>query len=605
MQALAADRTEEFSRDELMRLLEATRAMARATVEPRFDDIMAMVLQVAVSATNSDRAGLYVLEPGSRGDLVLVLVGRHPPPDADTVRSFPLRGSPMEEPITSGIPRAFTAEELGEGAKPHRQQGIRHVALVPVDIHGKPGASFNIARMLDSPYDARELRFAQVLGELLVVYADNARLYAEAQRRLDETRMLVEVARAVSASPELDARLDASATVLAHMLDASNAFIMLLEEEGTVLHGVTASNPAYRDEFRKVRIRCGTPSIAARAVATKQPVIVEDAMASSEVQSALVSRYGEKSLVALPLMLRDEAIGAVVFDDTRRVRSWAAAEIQRAELIAQTVAVGVANARLYDEVTKRSQELERAQAELLKRERLAALGQLAAVMAHEVRNPLAVLFNSLGTLGKLVPTGGDAAQLLAIMGEEATRLERLVRELLAFAKPLAPSFESEKLDGLLRGAVDAATRELGRELVPPIEIAVAADVPPVWLDASMMRRAIVNLVVNAVHAAGRTGRVSVRASVAVRQQRDVLEIAVGDSGPAIPEAILSRVFEPFFTTKATGTGLGLAVVKSIVESHGGEVAIASTASGTTVSLSVPLTLERGEAHGPRNRRWAW
>jgi signal transduction histidine kinase len=601
---VSENRADDLSREDLVRLLDATRAMARATVEPRFDDIMAMVLKIALSATKSDRAGLYLLEPGSSGDLLLV--GRHPPPDASTIRRLALRGSPMEGPLSTGVPVTLAAADLGERAEPHRTEGIHHIAIVPVDVRGKPGASFNIARRLDVPYDAQELRFAQVLGELLVVYADNARLYADAQRRLDETRILVDVARAVSASPELDARLDASAAVLAHMLDASNAFILLLEEEGTVLHGVTASNPDHRAAFRSVRIPCNQASIAARAVATKQPVIVEDATTSSEVNRTLVSKYGEKSLVALPLMLRDEAIGVVVFDDTRRARTWEAAEIQRAELIAQTVAVGVANARLYHEVRRRSSELELAQAELLKRERLAALGQLAAVMAHEVRNPLGVLFNSLGTLGKLVPTGGDAAQLLAIMREEATRLERLVRELLDFAKPLAPSFDAEPLHTLLHGAVDAATRELGPTVVPPIDVVVNVDMPPVWLDASMMRRAVVNLVVNAVHAAGPEGRAEVRATLVTRGSRRLVHLTVTDSGPGIPPEVVPRVFEPFFTTKATGTGLGLAVVKSIIDCHNGEIGLEpAEGGGTTVSVFLPLTNGGGDAHGPKSTRAAW
>jgi signal transduction histidine kinase len=596
--------TDDLSREELVRLLDATRAMARAAVEPRFDDMIAALLRVVLAATQSDRAGLYMLEPGDTGELVLV--GRHPPPDQETIRRLPLAGSPMEQPLATGAPRAYSSAELGERADPHRNVGIRQIAIVPVDVRGKPGASFNLARELDTPYDARELRFAQLLGEHLVVHADNARLYADAQRRLDETRMMVEVARAVSASPELDQRLDVSAEILAQMIDASNAFIMLVADEGTALRGVATSNATHRAEFRRVQIPLGSASIAARVVATRKPIAVDDAATSTAVRRDLVTRYGEKSLLALPLVLRDEAIGAVIIDDTRRARVWTTAEIQRAELIAQTVAVGVANARLYDEVRRRSIELERAHAELVNRERLAALGQLAATMAHEVRNPLGVLFNSIGTLAKVIPEEGDSAQLLAIMREETGRLERLVRELLDFAKPLSPSLEAEALGGVLKGAIEAASRELGAA-ASRIELEVAENVCQVWLDASMIRRAVLNLVVNGAHAAGPEGRVDVRASVGARGQRRVARIDVVDSGPGIPLEIQSRVFEPFFTTKATGTGLGLAVVKSIVESHGGELDLRSSkGAGTTVSMFLPIEpSSMGEHSSSAPSRGGW
>ena len=112
------------------------------------------------------------------------------------------------------------------------------------------------------------------------------------------------------------------------------------------------------------------------------------------------------------------------------------------------------------------------------------------------------------------------------------------------------------------------------------------------------------LLVNAVHAAGGAGRVEVRASIDVH--RRVARIDVADSGPGIPAEVLPRVFEPFFTTKATGTGLGLAVVRSIVESHGGEIAIQSASgAGTTASISLPLAPEAGEAKAAQDDRWAW
>ncbi len=122
----------------------------------------------------------------------------------------------------------------------------------------------------------------------------------------------------------------------------------------------------------------------------------------------------------------------------------------------------------------------------------------------------------------------------------------------------------------------------------------------------MMRRALVNLVVNAVHAAGRSGRVEVRASLSVRAQRPVVHISVGDSGPGIPSEVVPRVFEPFFTTKATGTGLGLAVVKSIIDSHSGEIELESTpGTGTKVSVFLPLAPEAGDGLATTNQRSAW
>jgi signal transduction histidine kinase len=451
-----------------------------------------------------------------------------------------------------------------------------------------------LTRDTDRAYDDTQLRFAQVLGELLVVYLENARLYADARRRLEETRMLLDVGRSVHASIELDQRLDTSAEVLTRLLDASTTFILLLEQDDTILHCVATSNAALRDDVRMVRIPMGAPSLAVKAVTTRRAVAVDDVRDAKEIHKELVDRLGEKALLALPLLVNDRPIGAVVIDDSRRPRRWSRAEIERAELIAQNVAIAVANARLYEEIRSRSSELERAQKELVKRERLAALGQLAATLAHEVRNPLGVLFNSIGTLTKILPPEGDASTLLTIMSEESVRLERLVRELLDFSRPLAPSLEPESLRVVIEGAVDAAARAVGEDALR-VTTEVAPDLPPVRLDASMIRRAIVNVVVNAVQAAGPSGTVRVCAAMDQRGARRFARIDVCDSGPGIAPELASRVFEPFFTTKATGTGLGLAVVKSIMDSHGGEIALDSPGgAGTTVSLFVPIDPDSSE-----------
>jgi len=469
-----------------------------------------------------------------------------------------------------------------------REAGIVHIATLPLHVRERRTGSLNVCRRTDRPYTPRELRIAEILTDLLVVHFENAQLFADASSRLDEMGMLLEVARTITTSVSLDARLEASANVLARMVDATNAFILLLDEGGTLLRGVSSAKPDWRDYIRTVTIPIGAPSIAARAVRSRKTVVIEDAQSSDEVQMDLVRTFAEKSLVAVPLVASGNPIGAVVIDDTRRPRTWGSSDIERAELIATQVATAVANARLFDEVKQSYERLARAQEELVKRERLAALGQLAATLAHEVRNPLGVLFNSLGTLGKMLPKTGDAAVLLSIMGEEARRLDRLVRELLDFARPVTPAVEPHALAEIVDGALSAATRELGAECAA-LSSEVPRDFPQISLDHAMMRRALVNLLVNGSQAAGSSGSVVIRAKVERRSGRLLARIDVADTGPGIPPAIAERVFEPFFTTKATGTGLGLAIVKSIVEAHGGHIELGSDGErGTRVTLLLPL-----------------
>ncbi len=425
-----------------------------------------------------------------------------------------------------------------------------------------------------------------MLGELLVVYLENARLYEDARRSTDEMRLLLDATRTIEASLELDERLDASAEVLARMLDSTSAFIMLLDRDREVLSGAAISDAHLRTDFRTLRVPLSYTTPAAEAIETGRPVVM-DASVPAEVQARFALTHPNRAMLALPLLEQGQPIGAVVIDDDRPSRVWTRSEIARAELIARSVAAGIANARLFSEVRARSIELERAQRELIKRERLAALGELAAIMAHEVRNPLAVLFNSLGSLAKRVPAEGETATLLAIMGEETQRLERLVRELLDFSRPQAPSFDNESIDAVVRSAALAASREVASD-ARALRVELARNLPIVRIDASMIRRALVNVLVNALQAAGESGEVTVNAGIECRDGREMLRIAVTDDGPGIPEAIAARVFEPFFTTKASGTGLGLSVVKAIAESHGGEVEIASSRPGTTVSIVVPV-----------------
>jgi signal transduction histidine kinase len=228
----------------------------------------------------------------------------------------------------------------------------------------------------------------------------------------------------------------------------------------------------------------------------------------------------------------------------------------------------------------------RAEELLVKRERLAALGELAGVIAHEVRNPLGAIFNSLGALRKMVTVEGEAALLFEILEEESARLNRITVDLLDWVRPLQPMLQPLPLPPQIDAALKAAERaaQLAQSKVS-VELSIDPALPLVLLDEPLLHLALVNVLCNGMQAMPRGGRLAVDVRSAARSGQPWVEIAVTDSGPGISPEVKGRIFEPFFTTRASGTGLGLALVKRVVESHGGEIDVESRLGhGATFTL---------------------
>ena len=275
----------------------------------------------------------------------------------------------------------------------------------------------------------------------------------------------------------------------------------------------------------------------------------------------------------------------VWFDPARTPPEEYIAAVERLVGVLETV---LAHRRLAQDLRQSYEVLARTQLALVERERLAAIGQLAAVVAHEVRNPLAVIFNCIGALQKPQGKGDDAKPLLAILGEEANRLNQIVSELLDFARPDEVRMLSECLEDIVRGAVDAVK---GAQATPiEIDLDFARAPRAQMLDARLMRRAVINLVTNAVQASPEGGRIVVRVLDEPNGNAIGARVEVIDEGPGIPASVRSRMFDPFFTTKSFGTGLGLSIVKHAAEAHHGEVTVHSTdGRGTTFTLLLPAS----------------
>lgn len=231
------------------------------------------------------------------------------------------------------------------------------------------------------------------------------------------------------------------------------------------------------------------------------------------------------------------------------------------------------------------ERLEKSKKELAHRESLAAVGVLAAGLAHEIRTPLSVLRASAEMLQRDGTAGDRASELIAFIQEEVARLARLVDDLLLFARPRAPELGSVELDGVLKRTVRALSGEAD---AAGISLDVEAVPVRVRGDPEQLYQVGLNLVGNAIQASPPGSHV--RMGTAERDGRGWL--TVEDEGQGIAEENLERVWEPLFTTKKAGTGLGLAVVKRIVEEHQGLSRVESTPGvGSRFSIGVPLLTE--------------
>ncbi len=247
-------------------------------------------------------------------------------------------------------------------------------------------------------------------------------------------------------------------------------------------------------------------------------------------------------------------------------------------------ALAVENSRLLSEMQLSYRALMDTQEETIRAERLSAMGQLAATMAHEIRNPLATIFSAISQIRKHSKADGVSATLLDIAEEEAARMNRMVTGLLDFARPRTPSFEMRRPLEIAREVSNAA---LDGDGVPAgIRIAVdqASDDPAVMLDPDLVQRALSRVVDNAIKAIEESGTITLR----VRKgdgPRIAAILEVEDDGCGIPREVLARVFEPFFSTRPSGIGLGLPTVRRISEDHGGTTEISSELGrGTTVRV---------------------
>ena len=289
-------------------------------------------------------------------------------------------------------------------------------------------------------------------------------------------------------------------------------------------------------------------------------------------------REGIVFVLALGMFLLAESQGLFPFSTLWDMNWWAWHWIKAAVFIGILVGLGY-------EYGQSVAELEASQAQLLESEKLTSLGEMAASVAHEIRNPLGTIRNSLELLRDKRLTTAETEEVLGILEREVNRINHIVSDTLSFAHGAA----SERVPVVLRALVE---QTMGQVLQLKSEVRLATtfepDLPPVLGDAHQLHQVVWNLADNALAAINSSGEIRVRA---FRDGASVV-LQIQDSGCGIPPELKDLIAKPFFSTKIGGTGLGLPIVQRIVHGHGGRIQIESAPeSGTLVSVWLPVAPE--------------
>jgi signal transduction histidine kinase len=427
-------------------------------------------------------------------------------------------------------------------------------------------------------------------------YEEVNHLNQELRRKINQLTAIQETGKAILSVLDLDQLLSVIMNLLLSVCQISRAIIMLVNEEKQCLeyiHGVGFEKEAF-EAIRNYRVPLHRVSnMLVRVTNTGRAEYIPEIEGSSLKKDNILLRQGKPvSAFVVPLITRSKVIGVMATDgvegkgvpqDTREIL----------EIFAPQIAIAIENAKLYKNLQDKMEELKHSQALLSRVEKFSFLGNLAARLAHEIKNPL----TAIGTFIQLLPHKYDDEEFrrdfYQVAMDETMRVNNLITELLDLVRPKESHFTYGDLHELINKMILLVSPQ---SKAKTIEITLAFDeaIGSVWMDAEKMKQVILNLLSNALEFTPNGGRIEIEARKRLKEDKaDGVCIEVRDNGIGIPPSDLNRVFEPYFTTKHkssmhSGTGLGLFIAHQHMQDHGGTIEVTSSVNkGATFVLTLP------------------
>jgi two-component system sensor histidine kinase HydH len=477
----------------------------------------------------------------------------------------------------------------------------RSLLCVPIFHQDEILGVLEIINRRDAPFTDDDLSLVVATASITAAALENARLFSFYQTRVRELTLLNEIALQVTSILDRDGLIDTAFSLMRHLFPTDAIFLLEPDPETAVL--CPTQSLAGDDSLERDVALWAAQAIAAWVMEHRRATRVKDVRYDARC-AGLADRFGttpQVTLIAAPLPVPEGIIGALLVANWRNLL-YSPDDLRTLQSVASILAIALENARHHMAQVQLLKEREQAQQQLIRSEKMSALGRMASSMAHEINNPLQAIQGCLTLVQDELDGARRSQQLtryLDVIRGEVERVAALGQQMREFYRPVREGRERTDIHNLLADLLALSSRKLRQSEIVVEQNWMNAP-PPVLANPDHLKQVFLNLLFNAMDAmpGGGTLRITTAPD---SMRRDTPErfgtgplveaicVAFSDTGVGMAPEIQARLFEPFFTTKEHGSGLGLSVSYNIIQAHNGRILVESQEGvGTTVSILLPV-----------------
>jgi signal transduction histidine kinase len=575
--------TELKARHDRLSLLYQVGNVIHSTLEPQ--EALRLILKEAVRLMRASSGSMVLVNP-TTGLL-----------EIHAAYGLPARAPHLKlrvgEGLTGWVAQTGRAARVGDVRQDPRyvelRPQVRSELAVPLEVNGEVRGVLNVDSDQVGAFSAADQELLEALAAQAARVIHHTWLYEQLRLKARLFESLASVSQAINSTLSLDDALKVITREACVLMRAKMCALMLLDQKREWLD-LRASHGAGEAYLKKPRLGVEESALGI-VVRRKKPLQIANVQVSSRYQNVEVARReGLVALLSVPLVFSGQALGTLSVY-TGQPYSFSNEEIRILSALAELSGIAIEKARLYERVVDMEEQLRQ-------NEKLSALGLLAAEVAHEIRNPLTVMKMLYHSLDLKFPADDPRVEDARIIGDKMEHLNRIVEQILDFARTTEPELAPVNLNELV-GELGLLVRHKLQQQRIRFEQHLQRDLPTVSGDARQLEQAFLNLILNAVEAMPKGGTLTLASrpvSVPLGAGRPThVALDFRDTGAGMSEERRRRPFASVLsTTRAKGTGLGLAIVGRVVETHRGRVKIRSRPGrGTTVTVLLPVTTGHG------------